>query len=65
MNKVFVRVRGILANHGIMKLHEETRKLIDKYGYDGAEDILQAQFHILYDMRELEEMEDDDNGDEL
>ena len=65
MDKVFVRVRGILANHGIMKLHDETRKLIDKYGYDGAEDILQAQFHILYDMRELEEKEDDLIGDEL
>lgn len=65
MDKVFVRVRGILANHGIMKLHDETRKLIDKYGYDGAEDILQAQFHILYDMRELEEKEGDLIGDEL
>lgn len=65
MDKIFVRVRGILANAGMARLHEETRKLIDKYGYDGAEDILQAQFHILYDMRELEEMEDDDNGDEL
>lgn len=65
MDKVFVRVRGILANQGIMKLHDETRKLVDKYGYDGAEDILQAQFHILYDMRELEEKEGDFIGDEL
>lgn len=65
MDKVFIRVRGILANAGMARLHDETRKLIDKYGYDGAEDILQAQFHILYDMRELEEMEDADNGDEL
>ena len=65
MDKVFIRVRGILANAGMARLHDETRKLIDKYGYDGAEDILQAQFHILYDMRELEEKEDDDNGDEL
>lgn len=62
MNEVFVRVRGMLANHGIMNLHDETRKLVDKYGYDGAEDILQAQFHILYDMRELEEKEGEDFG---
>ena len=65
MDKVFIRVRGILANAGMARLHDETRKLIDKYGYDGAEDILQAQFHILYDMRELEEKEDDEIGDEL
>ena len=65
MDKVFVRVRGILANAGMARLHDETRKLIKKYSYDGAEDILQAQFHILYDMRKLDEKEGEDIGDEL
>ena len=65
MDKVFIRVRGIMANAGMARLHDETRKLIEKYGYDGAEDILQAQFHILYDMRKLDEKEGEDIGDEL
>ena len=65
MNKNFADVRNMLANLAMEELWNETRKLIDKYGYDGAEDILQAQFHILYDMRELEEKDDDLIGDEL
>lgn len=63
MDKTILRVRNMLANYGMIRLHDETRKLVDKYGYEGAEDYLQAQFHILYDMRELEEKEGEDFGD--
>ena len=65
MDEVFVRVRGVLANHGIMKLHDETRKLVDKYGIYGAELYLKTQMKFLRQMREREEKEGENFGDEL
>lgn len=54
-NELMWRVRGMLANHVMGELLDDTRGLVDKYGYDGAEDYFNWRLKILRDMRENEE----------
>lgn len=49
MDEKIFRCRQMLANAAMFELHAETRKLIDKFGYSGAETYLQAQLAILDD----------------
>ena len=65
MNENFADVRNMLANLAMEELWNETRKLIDRFGFAGAELYLRAQYQAVSNLRELGEMEDDDNGDEL
>lgn len=52
MDEKIFRCRQMLANAAMFELHAETRKLIDKFGYSGAETYLQAQLAILDDLRD-------------
>ncbi len=61
MDKSLIRVRSILANHGVIELHDTTNALIEKFGFDGAECYLQAQLYILRDIRETTESSGDEN----
>ena len=37
-NELMSRVRSMMANNIMAKLLDDTQELIDRYGYDGAED---------------------------
>lgn len=58
-------VRNMVANHAMIELDNETRKLFDKYGFDGAQAYLSWQMHLLRQMCDDEKKEGDDFGDEL
>ena len=55
-------VRDMLANHAMTELWDETRKLADKFGYEGAIMLLQAQIKFLRDVRNL--IEDESEGED-
>lgn len=54
------RVRGMLANHAMFQLHQDTALLVDKFGYDNAIDYLQWQIDCIYDMKEKAKNLDDE-----
>ena len=58
-------VRNMVANQAMIELDNETRKLANKYGIYGAELYLKTQMKFLRQMREREEKEGEDFGDEL
>ena len=61
MDNVLI-VREIVANHAMTELWDETRKLADKFGYEGAIMLLQAQIKFLRDVRNL--IEDKSEGED-
>ena len=51
-NELMSRVRSMMANNIMAKLLDDTQELIDRYGYDGAEDYLRWRLVVLRDLRE-------------
>lgn len=64
-NNALWRIRNRLANDAMEKLWNETSKLIEQFGCDGAEDYLQVQLQFVRDVRNIDEMAGSDNGDEF
>ncbi len=62
MNAATEKIRNLFANNQMAALVGETRKLIDEFGYDGAETYLQAQIEVLREMAALDDLKR--NGDE-
>ena len=54
------RMRGMLANHAMFQLYQDTATLVDKYGHDNAIDYLQWQIDCVRDMKEKAENPDDE-----
>lgn len=63
MHEEFATVRNLLANLAMDELWTETRKLCDKYGYDGAKTYLKAQYRAIEELQSELSKEDDDFGD--
>lgn len=61
----FLSVRNLLANMAMTELWTETRKLCDRFGYNGAKIYLRAQWRALEDLEANLSKEDDDFGDVL
>lgn len=51
-NELMLRVRGMIANDAMAELLDDTQGLIDRYGFDGAEDYLHWRLKVLRDLRE-------------
>lgn len=60
MNEKLFRCRQMLANVAMCELHDATHELIDKYGVDGALCYLEAQMHVVRDLRNSESEGDSD-----
>lgn len=54
------RMRGMLANHAMAQLYQDTASLVDKYGYDNTIDYLQWQLDCVRDMQKKAENLDDE-----
>lgn len=54
-NELMLRVRGMLANGVMADLLNDTQGLIDRYGFDGAEDFLHWRLVVLRNLREAKE----------
>lgn len=64
MHEDFLQVRNLLANLAMDELWNETRKLCDRFGYNGAEIYLKAQLRAVNDLQdELAKEADDLFGD--
>ena len=61
----FLSVRNLLANLAMDELWTETRKLADKFGYEGAKVYLRAQYKAIEELQSELSKEDDEIGDEL
>lgn len=59
-NELMRRLRGRIANRGMLALFDETRTLVAKFGIEGAEDFLNWQLYLVRNMREEKETEGDD-----
>lgn len=60
-NKIMWRVREMLANNCMVAMIDDTRGLIDKYGYDGAEDYFKYRLQLLRDLRDADKAVGDDD----
>ena len=56
-NELMRRLRGRIANRGMIELFDETRTLVEKHGIEGAEDLLNWQLYLVRNMREGKETE--------
>lgn len=65
--ELVLRVRNMLANHVMEDLFNDTRAIVDKYGFDGAECQFKWRLQLLRYMREADTLRggDDDFGDEF
>lgn len=63
--KTMYRLRGMCANHAMVAILDKTRKLVDTFGIDGANDYLKWQLYLIDGIRDERQENVGDDEDVL